>query len=77
MKNAVVLIFFVLVLVYPVLCCAAGEDKEEIRIAASLGELYGELTLPETESPVPLVILSHGFGGNLGGNREYADYFVN
>ena len=75
MKKAALLILLVLLAV-PALCCAAGGNTEGIRIEASLGELYGELTVPETEGPVPLVILSHGFGGNHGGNREYADYFV-
>lgn len=76
MKNAVLLILIMLVMVFPSLCCAAGGNAEVIRIEASLGELYGELTVPETESPMPLVILSHGFGGNHEGNREYADYFL-
>lgn len=76
MKNALRLILFALLMIFPALCSAAGGNTEEIRIEASLGELYGVLTVPEEESPVPLVILSHGFGGNHGGNREYADYFV-
>ena len=46
-------------------------------IKGSLGSIYGELNLPARRGgPVPLVILSHGFGGNLIGNRDYADYFV-
>ncbi len=49
---------------------------EEIRIAASLGQLYGILTMPEKEGAVPLIILSHGFGGDHGGNEDYAAFFV-
>lgn len=51
-------------------------EGEEMKINASMGELYGILTLPEGEGPVPLIILSHGFGGNHAGNQDYADYFV-
>ena len=49
---------------------------EEIWIQASLGDMYGILTLPDTEAPVPLILLSHGFGGDHTGNQDYADYFV-
>ena len=46
-------------------------------IVGSMGNIYGELTLPaRMEAPAPLVILSHGFGGDLNGNRDYAEYFV-
>ena len=46
-------------------------------IVGSMGNIYGELTLPaRMETPAPLVILSHGFGGDLNGNRDYAEYFV-
>ena len=44
-------------------------------IQSSNGKIYGELNIPDTESPIPLVILSHGFGGNLLGNQDYAAYF--
>lgn len=75
MKIAVLLILLVLVMALPSFGCAAG-NTEVIRMEASLGEMYGELTVPEKEGPVPLVILSHGFGGDHTGNRAYADYFV-
>lgn len=55
---------------------AEDETMSELYIPASLGQLYGELRLPGGEGPVPLVILSHGFGGNHAGNADYADYFV-
>lgn len=55
---------------------ALADEKTEYSIPASLGNLYGILSFPGTEGPVPLVILSHGFGGNLGGNQDYADYFL-
>lgn len=57
--------------------CAIFAQGEEIpMIRGSLGNIYGELTLPKGTIPVPLVILCHGFGGNLTGNQDYADYFV-
>ena len=50
---------------------------EEIpMITGSLGKIYGELRVPKSGGAVPLVILSHGFGGNLTGQRDYADYFL-
>ena len=49
---------------------------EEIpMIQSSNGKIYGELNIPDVESPLPLVILSHGFGGNLLGNQDYATHF--
>lgn len=52
---------------------AAAEDRP--MITGSLGDIYGELTVPQGEEPVPLVILSHGFGGDHRGNRDYAAFF--
>jgi len=48
----------------------------EIMIPGSMGDIYGILQLPKAEGPVPLVILSHGFGGTHDGNQDYADYFL-
>ena len=48
----------------------------EILIPGSMGDIYGILQLPEADAPVPLIILSHGFGGTHDGNRDYADYFL-
>ena len=39
-------------------------------------KIYGELFIPDRASPVPLVILSHGFGGNRGGVKGYAESFA-
>ena len=39
-------------------------------------KIYGKLFIPDSESPVPLVILSHGFGGNHGGVKGYAAAFA-
>ena len=39
-------------------------------------KIYGKLFLPDSASPVPLVILSHGFGGNHGGVKGYAAAFA-
>ena len=44
-------------------------------IQGGIGKIYGELNVPDTEAPVPLVILSHGFGGNRQGNQDYAAFF--
>ena len=39
-------------------------------------KIYGELFIPDRASPVPLVILAHGFGGNRGGVKSYAKVFA-
>ena len=49
---------------------------EELRIRGSMGDIYGVLTVPEGKEPVPLIILSHGFGGNHLGQQDYAAYFA-
>ena len=38
--------------------------------------IYGELLLPGAEGPLPLVILSHGFGGNHQQMKAYAEAFA-
>lgn len=57
-----------------------GEERKEkvmeaVYIGGSLGSIYGELTVPAGKGQVPLVILSHGFGGNRLGQQDYARYF--
>lgn len=54
----------------------AEENMNEIIIPGSMGNIYGILQLPETDGPVPLIILSHGFGGTHDGNQDYSDYFL-
>ena len=55
---------------------AASHREETPMITGSLGAIYGELKCPSGTGPVPLVILSHGFGGELEGNRDYAEFFL-
>ncbi len=76
MKRLIAIILLLAAAAAAASCAAEGKTVEELRINASLGELYGVLTIPETDAPVPLVILSHGFGGNHEGNRDYSDHFV-
>ena len=53
-----------------------GYQRTECYIEASMGRLYGILQVPETEGPVPLVILSHGLGGTHRSHMDYAAYFA-
>ena len=76
MKRLFAAILFLVMATAAVFCIAEGKTVEEIRIEASLGEMYGILTVPETDGPVPLIILSHGFGGNHQMGQDYADCFV-
>ena len=39
-------------------------------------KISGELFIPDRAFPVPLVILSHGFGGNRGSVKGYAESFA-
>ena len=39
-------------------------------------KIYGELFIPDRTSPMPLVILAHGFGGNREGVKSYAESFA-
>ncbi len=70
MAKKTVLLMLAILLIFTV------AEGETMTINASMGELYGELTMPESETPVPLIILSHGFGGNHAGNQDYSDFFV-
>ena len=54
----------------------AEENMNEIIIPGSMGDIYGILQIPENGGSVPLIILSHGFGGTHAGNQDYADYFL-
>jgi len=53
----------------------AAKEVENVYIPASMGQLYGQLQYNAEGGPQPLVILSHGFGGNHQGNKDYADCF--
>ena len=76
MMKRIIMLLLVMLIMTAGQCMAEENTMEEIRINASMGELYGVLTIPDTDTPVPLIILSHGFGGNHAGNQDYADYFV-
>ena len=49
---------------------------EERNVQRNGMKISGELFIPDRASPVPLVILSHGFGGNRGGVKDYAESFA-
>ena len=52
-----------------------GSPMEEIIIQSPNGNVFGVLRLPEEKTPVPLIILSHGFGGNHSLDLDSAAYF--
>ena len=55
---------------------AATFKVEEQNFQRNGMKISGELFIPDRASPVPLVILSHGFGGNRGGVKGYAESFA-
>lgn len=55
---------------------AAAFKIEERSFQRNGMKIYGELFIPDRTSPMPLVILAHGFGGNRGGVKGYAKVFA-
>lgn len=49
---------------------------EEIDFKRDGQKIYGKLYLPEKEAPFPVVIIAHGFGGNLTQVESYAETFA-
>ena len=69
----------VLVLLFA--CTAYAEENSEYSVEELILErggmkIYGLLYLPEAEGPLPLVIMSHGFGGNHEHMTAYAEAFA-
>ncbi len=61
--------------------CACAEESteyttEELILERDGMKIYGLLYLPEAEGPLPLVIMSHGFGGNHEHMTAYAEAFA-
>lgn len=54
----------------------AEQPVTEHRIPGSMGNVYGVLRMPAGDAPMPLIILSHGFGGSHVGSWDYAARFV-
>lgn len=79
MKPAMRCLAICSVLLLLMLSATAAEAEPletEHLIPGSMGNVYGILKMPAARTPVPLVILSHGFGGNHTGSLDYADRFV-
>ena len=55
---------------------AAAFKVEEQNFQRKGMKISGALFIPDSASPVPLVILSHGFGGNRGSVKGYAESFA-
>lgn len=49
--------------------------EEEVCFYRGTKKIYGKLYLPEKNGPLPLVIMEHGFGGNLTLMENYARSF--
>ena len=64
-------------------CCGAEKAGEagtfsvkEIFLERDGLKIWGELYLPDADAPLPLVICSHGFGGNHEHVKPYAEAFA-
>ena len=78
MFRITVLLFIFLFLLLP---CAEAENAspysvQEILLERDGMKIYGELYRPETEEPLPLVIMCHGFGGNHEFMKPYMAAFA-
>ena len=51
-------------------------DAKEVCFYRDGMKIYGKLFLPDRKGPLPLVIMEHGFGGNLTGMEIYAEKFT-
>ncbi|MBR6044952.1 MAG: alpha/beta fold hydrolase [Ruminococcus sp.] len=51
-------------------------NMQELGFTRDGQKIYGKLYLPEGEGKLPLVIIAHGFGGNLSMCDGYAKYFA-
>ena len=52
------------------------EKIEHLISGGSMGNIYGVLSLPDRKEPVPMIIMSHGFGSSHMANQDYADAFT-
>ena len=86
MKKKIVPVLLIAYLALPGILMGQAEYKApppksytstELHIDNQVEDLYGELYLPETaDEKVPLVILTHGFGGTCAGGERYATRFA-
>ena len=76
------LLLAALVAAVPAVCAGEAAEKadawsvQEILLERDGMKIYGEMFLPEAEEPLPLVIMSHGFGGNHTHMKAYAEAFA-
>lgn len=71
-----VALLVVLMISIMITCYAEETHMEEIIIPSPNGHVYGVFQLPDGETPVPLIILSHGFGGNHTLDLDSAAHFA-
>lgn len=62
-------------------CCMAENENgsfsvQDFTLERDGLKIWGRLYLPDTEGPLPLVICSHGFGGNYEHVKSYAEAFA-
>lgn len=51
-------------------------EQRDITVAGSMGELVGELYLPQTTQPVPIAIYAHELGMTREAGRMYAEFLA-
>ena len=79
MTRCLLILLLVLLLAVPAAYAekdAGTYSVQELTLERDGMKIWGELYLPESEEPLPLVILCHGFGGNHEHMSAYAKAFA-
>ena len=79
MTRCLLILLLVLLLAVPAAYAekdAGTYSVQELTLERDGMKIWGELYLPESEEPLPLVILCHGFGGNHEHMPAYAKAFA-
>ena len=79
MTRCLLILLLVLLLAVPAAYAekdAGAYSVQELTLERDGMKIWGELYLPESEEPLPLVIMCHGFGGNHEHMSAYAKAFA-
>ena len=77
MRRFLVFLMLLSLLVFPAARAEAGFSVSAVTLERDGMKIFGEMYMPDgAEGPLPLVIMSHGFGGNHTHMKPYAEAFA-